>query len=175
MNNKEAFIMPYNKKLPVIDKNTFIAPTASIIGDVKIGSHSGIWFNCVIRGDVAYIRIGEGTNIQDGTVIHVTRGGFNTIIGNNVTVGHSAVLHACELQDECFVGMRAIIMDSAVVETGAMVAAGSMVTNRKIVRSGELWAGSPAKKFRELTDIERLHILESANNYKEHAYEYLCS
>jgi gamma-carbonic anhydrase len=170
--DRKPFIMPYNGKLPIISNKAFIAPTASIIGDVEIGSGSGVWFNCVIRGDVAYIRIGENTNIQDGTVIHVTRGGFNTIIGSNVTIGHSVIIHACELQDACFVGMGAIIMDNAVVETGAMVAAGSMVTNGKIVKSGEIWAGSPAKKFRDLTEDESRHILVSANNYKKHAQEY---
>lgn len=167
------FILPYKGIMPKINKNAFIAPSASIIGDVTIGEGSGVWFNCVIRGDVESITIGKNTNIQDGTVIHVNRDGGKTIIGDNVTVGHKVLLHACHLRDECFVGMGAIIMDNVIVETGAMVAAGSLVTNNKHVKKGELWAGSPAKFFRHLTSEESDFIMESANNYKKHVDEYL--
>lgn len=167
------FIFPYKGIWPKIDTQAFIASSSAIIGDVTIGSKSGIWFNCVIRGDVAAITIGKNTNIQDGSVIHVTRNGGKTIIGDNVTVGHKVLLHACHLMDACFIGMGAIIMDNVVVETGAWVAAGSLVTNNKRIPAGEIWAGNPAKFFRKLTKEESDFIMISANNYRIHAEEYL--
>jgi carbonic anhydrase/acetyltransferase-like protein (isoleucine patch superfamily) len=169
----KACIMPYKGIFPKIDDGAFIAPNASIIGDVTIGKGSGIWFNCVVRGDVEPITIGENTNIQDGTVIHCTRNGGKTIIGSNVTVGHKVLLHACILEDECFVGMGAILMDGVVVKSGGMVAAGSLVTPNKVIKKGEIWAGNPAKYFRELTKQEAEFIMTSANNYKKHVEEYL--
>ena len=168
----KACILPYKGILPKIHQDAFVAPTATIIGDVTIGQGCGIWFATVIRGDVASIKIGDNTNIQDGSVIHVTRGGGNTLIGSNVTVGHKVLLHACHLQDACFVGMGAIIMDKVVVETGAMVAAGSLVTPNKIIRKGEIWAGNPAKFFRLLTQAETDFIMISAANYRKHVDEY---
>lgn len=169
----KACIIAYKEIFPKIDKEAFIAPNSSIIGDVTIGKGSSIWFSCVVRGDVEPITIGENTNIQDGTVIHCTRGGGKTIIGNNVTVGHKALLHAVTLEDECFIGMGAILMDNVLVETGGMVAAGSLVTPNKIIRKGEIWAGNPAKFFRNLTKQESDFIMTSANNYKKHVEEYL--
>lgn len=166
-------MLPYNGVLPQIHKQAFIAPTASIIGNVKIGKGSGIWFGCVVRGDVEPIVIGESTNIQDGSVIHCTRGGGKTTIGNNVTIGHKALIHACTLQDACFIGMGAVLMDGVVVETGGMVAAGSLVPPKKIIRKGEIWAGNPAKFFRPLTKEEADFILVSAENYRKHTEEYL--
>ena len=163
----------YNGISPKIAHDAFIAPGSHIIGDVEIGSKAGIWFNCVIRGDVAHIRIGERTNIQDGTVIHVTRKGHPTIIGSGVTVGHKALLHACKLEDSSFVGMGAIIMDDVIVESGAMVAAGALVTPNKIVKKGQIWAGNPAKYFRDLTEQEAEFIKISENNYVKHVEEYL--
>ena len=167
------FIFPYNGILPKIDKQAFIAPSSSIIGEVTIGEKSSVWFNCTIRGDVAPITIGKNTNIQDGTVIHVTRNGGKTIIGDNVTVGHKALLHACHLMDGCFIGMGAIIMDNVVVETGGWIASGSLVTNNKRIPTGEIWAGNPAKFFRKLTKQESDFIMISANNYSIHAKEYI--
>jgi len=164
--------MPYKGIFPKIHQEAFIAPTASIIGDVTIGKGSGIWFNCVVRGDVEPITIGENTNIQDGSIIHCTRGGGRTIIGSNVTVGHKALIHAAILQDACFIGMGAIIMDNVIVETGGMVAAGGLVTPNKIIREGEIWAGNPAKFFRNLTKEEADFIIISANNYLKHVEEY---
>jgi carbonic anhydrase/acetyltransferase-like protein (isoleucine patch superfamily) len=166
-------ILSYNNIYPTIANDAFIASGAVIIGDVMIGAGSGIWFNCVLRGDVAKIRIGEKTNIQDGTIIHVTRNGGDCIIGSKVTIGHKALLHACNLQDECFVGMGAIIMDNVIVESGAMVAAGALVTNGKIIKKGEIWAGNPAKFFRNLTKQEAAYILISADNYTKHTEEYI--
>ncbi len=166
-------ILPYRNILPKIHDSCFIAYNSPIIGDVEIGAESNIWFNCVIRGDVAPIKIGANTNIQDGTIIHVSRGeDGRTEIGNNVTIGHKAMIHACTIQDESFVGMNSIIMDNAVVETGGWVAAGALVTEGKIVKAGEIWAGYPAKFFRKLTDQEKEHIKISADNYVKLAAEY---
>ncbi|MCT4635923.1 MAG: gamma carbonic anhydrase family protein [Rickettsiales bacterium] len=168
----KSCVFPYKGILPKIDEGAFIAPNSSIIGDVTIGKGSGVWFNCVIRGDVEPITIGENTNIQDGTVIHCTRGGGKTVIGDDVTIGHKALLHACILQDGCFVGMGAILMDGVVVETGGMVAAGSLVTPNKRIKKGEIWAGNPAKFFRNMTQEEVDYIMISANNYLKHVDEY---
>lgn len=158
---------------PVISPLAFIAPGAAVVGDVQIGADSGIWFGCSMRGDVNIIRIGERTNIQDGTVIHVTRKTGPTHIGSNVTVGHSALLHACTVEDGSFIGMRATLMDGVVVESGGWVAAGALVTPGKHIPSGEIWAGNPAKFFRKLTPEEIAFIPVSANNYVLHAREYL--
>jgi carbonic anhydrase/acetyltransferase-like protein (isoleucine patch superfamily) len=153
-----AIIIPYNGKTPKIANDAFIAHNATIIGDVEIGSKSSIWFGCVLRGDVNYIRVGNNTNIQDGTIIHVSRYEGPTIIGNGITIGHQALLHACTLEDHCFIGMASQIIDKAIVESKAMVAAGSLVTPRKIVKTGELWAGIPAKLLRELKPEETEYI-----------------
>jgi len=165
-------IIPYKGINPRIHQSAFIAPTASVIGDVTIAEGSSLWFGSIVRGDVASIIIGSNTNIQDGSIIHVTRGGGNTVIGNNVTIGHKALLHACTLQDACFIGMGAIILDNTTIETGGMLAAGSLLTSHKIIRKGELWAGNPAKFFRQLTPEESAFILTSAKNYLQLAAEY---
>jgi len=172
-------ILPYRGEfspqgvLPRISPKAFIAPGAAVIGDVEIGEDSGVWFGCVIRGDVNIIRIGSRTNIQDGTVIHVTRHTGPTLIGDGVTIGHAVLLHACVLEDNCFIGMRATVMDGAVVESGAMVAAGALVTPGKHIPSGQLWAGSPAKYFRDLSVDDQAFFPVSAENYVKHAREYL--
>jgi carbonic anhydrase/acetyltransferase-like protein (isoleucine patch superfamily) len=158
-------ILAYQGTSPTIAPDCFIAPTATVIGDVVIGSGTSVWFNCVIRGDVHEIRIGERTNIQDGTIIHVTGGKLGTYIGNDITIGHGAVLHACRLEDACFIGMGAVVLDGAVVESGAMVAAGAVVTPGKRVRAGELWGGNPAKLLRALSDEDRAFFPVSAANY----------
>lgn len=160
-------ILPYRGVRPTIHPDAFIAPGAVVIGDVEIGKDSNIWFGCVIRGDVNTIRIGEGTNIQDSTVIHVTRKTGPTVIGSGITIGHKAILHACTLEDDCFIGMGAIVMDFAVVKSRGMLAAGAMLTPKKIVPEGELWVGNPAKLFRPMTQAEIDFIPESANNYIE--------
>lgn len=166
-------IGPYNGIRPRIDASAYVAPTAVILGDVTIGAHSSIWHHVTIRGDVNTIRIGSGTNIQDGTVVHVSRTpSGQTVIGNNITIGHQALIHACELQDDCFIGMKACIMDGAVVESFAMVAAGSLVTPNKIVRRNELWMGSPARCVRTLTDADLAHMKENAAEYRMVAANY---
>jgi carbonic anhydrase/acetyltransferase-like protein (isoleucine patch superfamily) len=175
-------IIKYNNISPKIDNSSFIAENTIISGDVEIGKNSGIWYGTIIRGDVAKIRIGNYTNIQDNSVIHVTRAnhvqnktsdaGGPTIIGDYVTIGHSAIIHACTVADYSFIGMGAIIMDLAKIEKYAMVAAGAVVTPGKIVKSGQIWAGNPAKYFRDLTKEEREYIKISAENYWDLAREY---
>jgi len=165
-------ILPYRNILPTIHPDAFIAPGAVVIGDVHIGAFTNVWPGVVIRGDVAPIRIGERTNIQDGTVIHVTRVVGPTTIGSGITIGHQALLHACTLQDDCFIGMRATVMDFAVVEPGAFVAAGALVTPKKIVKAGEMWMGNPAKFARAVSAEEAAFIPVSAQHYVDLAGEY---
>jgi carbonic anhydrase/acetyltransferase-like protein (isoleucine patch superfamily) len=166
-------LLAYKNIMPEIAEGVFIAAGAYIIGDVKIGKDSAVWFNTTVRGDVHLVRIGERTNIQDCTTIHVTRETGPTHIGSGITIGHNALLHACTLEDNCFIGMGATIMDGAVVESDAMVAAGALVTPNKLVKAGELWAGNPAKFFRKLTQEEIDYIRISADNYVRLKDEYL--
>ena len=163
--------------MPKIHENAFLAQGATIIGDTIIGANSGIWYGCVIRGDVNEIRIGEGTNIQDLTMIHCAELGQGTYIGDNVTVGHSAVLHACTVEDNAFIGIQACVMDDCLVEKGAMVAAGALLTPGKKVKSGEVWAGKPAKKLRDINerdleffDINRARYRRLAAEYRKEQY-----
>lgn len=158
---------------PQISKYTFIASTALIIGQVKIGEKSGIWFGTVVRGDVESITIGSNTNIQDNSTVHVARDNGPTIIGDNVTIGHNCLIHACILHNNSFVGMSSTVMDFAVIEENAMLGACSMLTSGKIIPSGELWMGVPAKFKRKLTAEEIEHIQVSADNYSELAKEYM--
>jgi carbonic anhydrase/acetyltransferase-like protein (isoleucine patch superfamily) len=167
-----GLILPYKGVTPRIHPSAFIAEGAVIIGDVEIGADSAIWFNCVVRGDVNEIRIGERTNIQDGSIIHVTRGGHGTYIGSGITVGHHSVLHACTLKDNCFVGMSATLLDGSVVETNAMLAAGAVLTPGKTIPTGELWAGNPAKKLRDLRESDLAFFPVSAQGYVELAKDY---
>ena len=157
---------------PEIDETAFIASSAVVSGAVRIGADCSIWHNVTLRGDANYITIGSGTNIQDNSCVHIDSARYPTIIGENVTIGHSAIIHACTLQDNSFVGMGAIVMDGAIVESGAMVAAGAMVTAGKIVPSGELWAGRPAKKMRTLSPNEIEEITISAARYVEFGRAY---
>ena len=178
--NGSATIVPYKGKLPIISPNAFIASSSSLIGDITIAEDASIWYGCVLRGDVAAIRVGERSNVQDGTVIHVNSEKqqlnipqLNTIIGTDVTIGHQCLLHACELKDRAFVGMQSCVMDGAVVESDAMVAAGSLVTIGKVVKSGELWAGRPAKFVRKLKQSDIDEILEMAKRYVEWSKDYM--
>lgn len=165
-------ILPYRGRQPLIAPNAFVAETAVVAGDVEIGAESGLWFGVIVRGDVNVVRIGARTNIQDGSVIHVSRLGQGTHIGDDVTVGHMALLHDCTLEDGCFIGMQACVMDGVVVESGAMVAAGALVTPGKRVLRGELWAGRPARCLRPMTEAERADIPDSAVRYARLAAEY---
>lgn len=170
-------ILPYQGVLPRIAADAFIASTAVVIGAVEIGAEASIWFGCVLRGDSNSISVGARTNIQDGTIIHVNHeregaAGTKTTIGADVTVGHMALLHACTVEDGAFIGMKACLMDGVVVESGGMVAAGALVTPGKRVRRGELWAGSPAKLMRPLSDKEMAYFAYSAKHYCEVAASY---
>lgn len=157
---------------PEISQSAFLASSAVISGAVRIGDDVSIWHNVTLRGDANYITIGKGTNIQDNSCVHIDSSRYPTIIGDYVTIGHSAIIHACTLGDESFVGMGAIVMDGAVIEPQAMVAAGAMVTPGKTVPSGELWAGRPAKKMRDLTKAEMAELRISALRYIEFGRAY---
>ncbi|NWF36818.1 gamma carbonic anhydrase family protein [Mariprofundus sp. KV] len=160
-------IKPYLHWNPEIDASAFIAESADVIGRVKIGADSSIWYQAVLRGDVHDIEIGERSNIQDHSILHTSGGVSPCIVGNDVTVGHRVILHGCEIQDRCLIGMGSIIMDQAVLEEGCFLAAGSLVTERKILRGGYLYAGSPAKERRKLTPEEKEFLNRSARNYVE--------
>lgn len=150
-------IHPFGSNMPQIEDDVFIAAGAQVIGRVRIGAGSSVWFNCVLRGDVGQITVGERTNLQDGTIVHVTGDRFDTEIGNDVLIGHGCLIHGCRLDDHAFIGMGAVVLDGAVVETDAMLAAGALLTPGKVVKSGELWAGRPARFLRALSaeDIAR--------------------
>ena len=167
-----GLILPFQGKRPKIAADAFVAPGAMVIGDVEIGKRSSIWFGCVIRGDVNIIRIGDGTNIQDGTVLHVDSSRFGTFVGDDVLIGHMALIHACMLEDGCFIGMKACVMDGAVIEKGAMIAAGALVTPGKIVGSGQLWAGAPARYVRDVTEAEAAEMPRAARRYADYAETY---
>lgn len=160
-----SFILPFGDKHPAIAPDVFVAPNATVIGDTEIGARSSIWFGVVIRGDVNSIRIGSDTNIQDGSVVHVTRAKFATEIGSGVTIGHLALVHGCRLEDHCFVGMQATVMDGCVIESRGMLAAGALLTPGKRIAAGELWAGRPAKLMRRLDTDELRNIIETAAHY----------
>ena len=170
-----AWILPFQGTPPRIAADAFIAETAVIIGNVVIGSQSGIWFGCVLRGDVNDIRIGERTNIQDGTIIHVSGSDQGTYLGDDVTVGHMVLLHACTIEDRAFIGMKSCLLDNVYVEQGGMVAAGSLVTPGKRVRSGELWMGNPARCKRMLSEDEKIGFAKTAPHYVKLAQQHLQS
>lgn len=167
-----GLILPFDEHRPQIAADAFIAPNATVIGDTVIGARSSVWFGCTLRGDVNSIRVGSETNIQDGTVVHVTRAKFGTVIGSGVTIGHMALIHGCTLEDGCFVGMQATVMDGCVIESGGMLAAGALLTPGKRVRRGELWAGRPAKLMRSLEDPEIRNIPDTASHYARLAERY---
>jgi len=162
----------YQGITPKLADRVFYVDSAEIIGDVDIGADSSIWFHVVIRGDVNFIRIGERTNIQDGTVIHVTHKINPTVIGDDVTIGHNVTLHGCKIGDRCLIGMGAVVMDKAVVEDDAMVAAGALVTPGTKVPSGTLYTGSPARYKRHLSDREIADLKQSALNYLNYTKKY---
>lgn len=171
--NGGGMLYPYKGIWPEIADNAFIAPGARIIGDVKIGSQSSIWFNCVLRGDVGKIRIGERSNVQDGSVLHVDSGGNDTIIGNDVLIGHMAMVHGTTIEDEGFVGFSAITMDGSLIKKNGMLAAGSLLSPGKTVGVGEMWMGRPAKFSRELGISEFKALSKGAAKYVRTAKDYL--
>ena len=158
-------ILPVKDKSPAWGNDCFIADNATIVGDVQMGDNCSVWFNAVIRGDVNYIRIGNNSNIQDGVVIHGTYLKAGTDIGNYVSIGHNALVHGCTLKDHSLVGMGAIVMDGAVVEEYVIIGAGSVVLERTVCESGYLYAGSPAKKIKALTDEQKALLDKLPDNY----------
>ena len=171
-------IRSFEGKIAEISEGAYVDKTACLVGDVMIGKDSSIWPMAVLRGDVSFIKVGERTNIQDGSVLHVTDANeFNDfkgkplVIGDGITIGHRACLHGCILEDGCFIGMGATVMDGARVESGAMVAAGALVSENKLVESGWLYAGVPAKKMRQLTETEKIFIANAADKYVKFSKE----
>jgi len=165
------YIVPYKNIVPIIDDEAYVAETAVVTGDVKIGARSSIWYGCIMRGDVNKIRIGQDVNIQDASVVHVARK-YPTIIEDRVSIGHMALIHACTLEEGCFVGMKACVMDGVVVEKGAFVAAAALVTPGKRVPAGELWAGQPARFVRKISETDQAIMDYTHPNYVKLGQEY---
>jgi carbonic anhydrase/acetyltransferase-like protein (isoleucine patch superfamily) len=168
----ELMILEYKGISPQIDDSVFVATGACVIGDVRIGEHSSIWFNVIVRGDVNFIRIGSRTNIQDGSVVHVTRDTHPTVIGNDVTVGHNVTLHGCTVHDGCLIGIGAIVLDGAVVGASSLVAAGSVVAPGTQVPPRSLVMGSPGRVKRTLTDEECGNMHAISGNYVQYRNDY---
>ncbi|QWT19575.1 gamma carbonic anhydrase family protein [Bacillus sp. NP157] len=172
-------IRPFNGILPTLGARVYVDPAATLIGAVELGDDASVWPGAVARGDVHHIRIGARSNLQDGAIIHVTHdgpyspGGFPTIIGDDVTIGHGAVIHACTIEDACLIGMHATVLDGAVVKKHAFVAAGALVPPGKVVGERELWVGNPAKMVRVLSDAQVEQLYYSAANYVRLKDSYL--
>ena len=161
-----ALIREIRGKTPVFGKNCWMAENAVVVGDVSMGDECSIWYNAVIRGDVHYIRIGSRVNIQDGAVIHCTYQKSPTSIGNNVSIGHNAIVHGCTIKDNVLIGMGAIVMDDCIVESGSIVAAGAVVTQGTHIKEGSLYAGVPAKFIKEVSqELRKGEIERIAKNY----------
>lgn len=158
---------------PVLGKNVYVAPTATLIGKVEVGDFSNIWPNVSARGDINWMKIGRRTNIQDNTVLHVTEDTHPLVIGDDVTVGHGCILHGCTINDRCLIGMGSVVLDGAVVGSDAMIGAGSVVKQGDVIPPRTLYLGVPAKYRRGLADTEISAIMESAKSYAELAQEYL--
>ncbi len=172
----KPLVFPIMGKSPQIHETAFIAPGAIVCGDVIIEENASIWYGCVLRGDSHQIKIGKGSNVQDGTIIHVDEpelGGTPTIIGENVLIGHRCLLHGCSVADGGFIGMGATMLDRSHVETGGFLAAGSFLGPGKTVPSGEMWAGLPAKKMRDLKPGEDKFALMGSQHYVEAAKQHM--
>ncbi len=167
--------------LPSFGERSYIDDMATIVGDVVMGDDVSIWPYCAIRGDVHHIRIGARSNVQDNTVLHVTHdgpytpGGMPLLIGEDVTIGHAAILHACTVEDACLIGMGSVVLDGARIGKNSMVAAGAVVTPGKVVESGTLWAGNPARMLRRLSETEIEGLYYSAKNYVRLKDRYLAA
>ena len=159
-------------KSPQFDDSVFVAPSADIIGDVTLGSESSVWFNVTIRGDVNWIEIGDRSNIQDNTCIHVMNQSGPTKIGSEVTIGHSAMVHGCTIEDRVLIGIQSTVLDEVIIESDVILAAGSLVPPGKRLESGYLYMGSPAKKSRKLKDDELASIAKHADNYVKYSRAY---
>lgn len=147
-------IREVNGKCPQIPEDCFVAENATIVGDVTLGAECSVWFNAVVRGDVNFIKVGDRVNIQDGAVIHCTYEKHPTIIGNNVSIGHNAIVHGCTVKDNVLIGMGAIVMDNCVIESNSIIAAGAVVTQNTVVESGAIYAGIPAKKVKNIDESD---------------------
>jgi carbonic anhydrase/acetyltransferase-like protein (isoleucine patch superfamily) len=172
-------IRDFEGAIPRIGNNSYVDPAAVVIGDVVIGNESSVWPMAVIRGDIHKIRIGDRTSVQDGSILHVTHAGpynpdgYPLIIGDEVTIGHNVTLHGCTLKNRILVGMSATVMDGAMVESEVVIGAGSLITPGKILESGYLYVGRPAKKARQLTEKERSYFKYTANQYVKLTQRYL--
>lgn len=182
MTNLCNALRPYRGQLPTLGQRVYVDPASTVIGDVVLGDDVSIWPGTVVRGDVNFIRIGARTNVQDGTVIHVSHdgphaklGGFATVIGEDVTIGHKAVVHACTIGDGALIGMGAIVLDGARIGRNAMVGAGAVVPPGKVVGEGELWVGNPARMVRALTEAQIEGLYYSAQHYVRMKDEYLAA
>lgn len=178
INRPGVHIIPLHGKMPQIHDSAFIAPGCSIIGDVTIGADSSIWYNCVLRADVNRIVIGQRTNVQDGSVLHcdspkpANPDGYPLIIGDDVLIGHMAMVHGCTIHDRGFVGLGAIAMNGAVIGGDAMLGAGAMLTEGKVMEPRTLWAGRPAKYFRDLSDEMITGMREGVAHYADNARDH---
>ncbi len=168
-------IRDYKGVFPKIHPSVFVNESAQVIGNVEIGEDSSVWFHVLIRGDVHYIRIGKRTNIQDGSLLHVTRVKWPLILGNEITIGHGVTLHGCVIKDRCLIGMRAVLLDGAEVGEESIIGAGALVTEGTVIPPRSLAFGLPAKVVRSLTDEEVGKIRQSAENYVRLAKDYLKS
>ena len=163
-------IKPVNGKHPQIPEDCYVAENATIVGEVSMGSQCSVWFNAVIRGDVHFIKMGNKVNIQDGAVIHATYQKSPTTIGNNVSIGHNAIVHGCTIKDNVLIGMGSIVMDDCVIESNSIIAAGAVVTQNTIVESGSIYAGVPAKKVKDISkELINGEINRIADNYVKYS------
>lgn len=165
-------ILRYNDKVPQIDKSVFIAEDSTVIGNVEIGENSSIWYHAVLRGDINFIKIGRNTNIQDGTICHVDLDEGSLIIGDNVTVGHNAILHGAKIGNNCLIGMGAIILTGAKIGDNCIIGAGSLITENKVISERSLVLGIPGKTVRKVTEEEIKKILESSRHYIQLAQQH---
>ena len=173
-------LRPYLEHVPTVGARAYVDPAATVIGDVVMGDDVSIWPGTIVRGDVNFIRIGARTNIQDGSVVHVSHdgphaklGGFATVIGEDVTIGHKAIIHACRIEDAALIGMGAVLLDGAVVRKHGFVGAGALIAPCKVVGEAELWLGNPARKVRVLSDAEIEGLYYSAQHYVRLKDQYL--
>lgn len=163
-------LLPVENKYPQFGNNCFLAPNATIVGDVIMGDDCSIWFNAVIRGDVNFIRMGHKVNVQDGACIHCTYQKYGTTIGNNVSIGHNAIVHGCTVHDNVLIGMGAIVMDNAVVHSNTIIAAGAVILENTVCEAGSIYAGVPAKKVKDISqEMISGEINRIANNYTKYA------
>lgn len=167
-----ALVLAYGGVTPRLGRDVFVAPNATLIGDVELGDEASVWFGCVLRGDIGSIRVGARTNVQDLVCMHLTDGVSVTIIGADVTIGHGAILHGCTVGDRCLIGMGSILLDNAVIGEGSLVAAGSLVPPRFVAPPKSLIRGNPARVIREVTEDEGRLGIVGANHYVEHARRY---